>query len=171
MREVAARARVGERTLYDAFPTKAALFDHAVGVAITGDERDVAVADRPEFQAALAERDSRRAVGLFAEYVAAILERAAPLIMVAVESAGADSTMRRFSDAGAAATRANTATFVASLADHGLLAGKVDTLSPAVFALASPHVHQQLRRHDGWSREQYRQWLAATLTRLLLRTG
>jgi hypothetical protein len=128
----------------------------------------VAVADRPEFEAALAERDPRRAIALFAKYSAAILERAAPLIMVAVESAGADAAMRRFSDAGAAAMRTNTAVFVASLDDHDMLAGRGDELSPAVFALASPHMHQQLRRHDGWSQEQYERWLEAMLTRLLL---
>lgn len=168
MRDVAALAGVGERTLYDAFASKTALFHHVVGVAIVGDELQVAVADRPEFQAALADRDPERAVALFAEYSTAILERAGPLIMVAVESAGADAAMRRYSDQGAAATRAITRAFVASLADRGLLAGDVDELSAVVYALASPHLHQLLRKHSGWSPQQYRRWLQTTLARQLL---
>lgn len=168
MREVAARAGVGERTLYDTFSSKTALFHHVVGVAIVGDELDMAVADRPEFHAALAERDPHRAVALFADYSAAVLERAGPLIMVAVESAGADADMRRFSDQGAAASQANAAAFVASLAEHGLMAGDDAELSAVVFTLASPHVHQLLCAHSGWSPEQYRRWLQAALARELL---
>ncbi len=168
LREVAARAGVGERTVYDAFPTKAAVFDEIVGVAIVGDESDVAVVDRLEFQAALAEIDPRRAVALYGCYVVEILERAGLLIMVAVESAGADTAMRRFSDQGAAATKANAATFVASLADHGLLACDPDEATGTVFALSSPQVHQLLREHCGWSARRYHRWLEASLARLVL---
>lgn len=168
MREVAAAAGVGERTLYDVFPTKAALFDEVVGVAIVGDELAVPVADRPEFRAALLERDGRRAIALFAEYVAALLDRAGPLIMVAAGSAGADPDMRRFSEAGAAATEANTRTFAASLAEHGVLAGDVERAADTLFAISSPHVHQLLRVHRRLTREQYRDWLEETLVALLL---
>lgn len=168
MREVAARAGIGERTVYDAFASKTVLFHHVVDVAIVGDELEVAVADRPEFQAALADRDPERAVALFADYAAAILERAGPLIMVAVESAGAEPAMRRYSDQGAAATRANTKAFVTSLAARGVLAGDLDELSAVVYVLASPHVHQLLRKHSGWSPQQYRRWLRTTLARQLL---
>lgn len=170
MKAVAERAGVGERTLYDGFATKGALFEHAVSVAITGDEEPVAVADRPEFMAALAERDAGRAVALYAEYSAAILERAAPLITVAIESAGADPVLRRFSDRGAEATRANTRTFVQSLADHGLLEGGVDDLAMAAYAVVVPLVHQHLRRDLGWSAARYRRWLETSLARVLLRS-
>lgn len=168
MKEVAARAGVGERTLYDAFPTKGSLFEHAAAVAITGDEQDVPVAERPEFRAALSERDPERAVALFAEYSAAILERAAPLITVAIESAGAEPALRHFSDQGAAATRANTHAFVQALADHGLLAGDAEVLAMAAYACLTPLVHQHLRRDVGWSPQRYRRWLEASLCRLLL---
>jgi AcrR family transcriptional regulator len=168
MKAVAARAGVGERTLYDGFPTKGVLFEHVVGVAITGDEAEVAVADRPEFRQALAEQDPDRAVALYARYSAAILERASPLITVAIESAGADPTLRRFSDQGAAATRANTLAFVNALAESTALPGEPDDLAMAAYALVVPLVHQHLRRDLRWSAARYRCWLEESLARILL---
>ena len=52
LRDIAEAAGVGERTLYDAFPTKATLFGHTLDVATVGDEQPVAVEDRPEMVAA-----------------------------------------------------------------------------------------------------------------------
>ena len=172
MREVARRAGVGERTLYDAFPSKAALFEHVVGVAIVGDERPVPVAERPDHLAALAERDGSRAVALFADLVTDLLERAGPLIMVAVESAGADESMRSFADSGAHQSRENTGAFVRALVEHGLLDAREEAAAAAgMFAVCSPHVHQIMRRHAGRTAAQYREWLEATLAATLLAGG
>lgn len=167
---MAAGAGVGERTVYDAFATKADLFDHVAGVAIVGDERPVPVAERPEFAAALGERDGRRAVDLLASYSAEVLERAGPILMVAVESAGADEAMREFDRRGARAHRANAATFVDSLAEHGVLSGDLDVEEAAavVFALTSPHLHHLLTALSGWSTSSYRDWLGAALADALL---
>ncbi len=168
MKAVAARAGVGERTLYDSFASKTALFEHVVGVAIAGDEDPVPVAERPEFHEALTESDPHRAVALYAGYATALLERAGPLITVAIESAGADPALRRFSDEGAAATRANTTTFVQALADRGMTRGDTDDLAMAAYALTTPLVHRNLRRDLGWSANRYRRWLEAGLGRQLL---
>lgn len=168
MKAVALRAGVGERTLYDAFDTKSRLFEHAASVAITGDEEPITLVDRSEFQEVLAEPDARRAVAQFAAYSAAVLERAAPLITVAIESAGADPTLRRFSDAGAAATRANTLAFVQMLARHGHVDGEPEQRAMAAYALVVPLVHQHLRGDLGWSARRYRVWLEDSLVRVLL---
>ena len=36
------------------------------------------------------------------------------------------------------------------------------------YALGSPHLHQLLRRHRGWTVEQYRAWLENACARELL---
>jgi AcrR family transcriptional regulator len=160
LREVARRAGVGERTLYDAFASKAALFEHVVGVAIVGDELPVPVHGRDDYLAALSEGDGRRAVDMFAGYAAALLERAGPLIMVAVESAGADEAMRSFADAGARQTAQNTAAFVHHLVELGLLDVREEEQAAAgTLALCSPHVHSIHRRDAGRTAAQYRAWL------------
>lgn len=168
MKAVAQRAGIGERTLYDAFPTKGRLFEHLLSVAIGGDEQPVRIADRPEFREALAQPDPHAAVRHYAAYSAAVLERAAPLITVAIESAGADPALRRIADTGAAATRANTLAFVRALAKHGHVDGKATERAMAAYALVVPLVHQHLRRDVGWSARRYRAWLEEQLVRALL---
>src|SRR5947199_310169 len=81
---------VAERTVYAAFHGKADLFGEVLGIAIVGDDLPVPARDRPEFRAALAERDGRRALTRAVGHAADLFERAGPLIMVTVEAAGVD---------------------------------------------------------------------------------
>lgn len=170
MREVAAEAGVGERTLYDAFPTKAALFGHTLGVATVGDEDPVRVADRPETLAARSELDPRAALTKALDYATDLLERAGDLIMVSVEAAGADPDMKAAADAGAKATYQVHLALTRALHDRGSLRPGLDAATAAdkLYALCSPHLHQLLRRHRGWSRDRYRQWLDGVVTHELL---
>jgi AcrR family transcriptional regulator len=170
MREIAAEAGVGERTLYDAFPTKAALFGHTLGVATVGDEESVRVADRPQVRAAQAETDPAAAIAQSLDYATELLERAGDLIMVSVEAAGADPDMRAAADAGANATHEIHLTLTQALHRNGALRPGLnpETAADILYALCSPHMHQLLRRHRRWSRDRYRQWLDGIVTRELL---
>jgi AcrR family transcriptional regulator len=170
MRGVAAAANVGERTLYDAFPTKAALFTHTLGVATVGDEVPVRVADRPEITASRDQADPRTALAQLVAYSTALLERAGDLIMVSVEAAGADPDMRAAADTGARATHHVHLELTTRLHDSGALRAGLDTIAAAdvLYALASPHIHQLLRRHRGWTVERYQTWLREAITRELL---
>ncbi|WP_034274610.1 TetR/AcrR family transcriptional regulator [Haloechinothrix halophila] len=171
MKEVAAAAGVGERTLYDAFPTKAALFGHTLGVATVGDEEPVRVADRPDIIAAREAPDPTVAVRQFVAYVVPLFERAGDLIMVSVEAAGADPDMRAIADAGAAATLEVCSAFTARLHERGVLRDGLDAATAAdiVYALSAPHLYQLLRRHRRWSRQRYQSWLETSLSQQLLR--
>lgn len=168
MRAIAERAGVGERTLYDAFPTKGALFDHVVGVAIVGDEAAVPVAERPGYLAALEETDARRAIELWAAFSATLLGRAGRLIAAAAGSAGADAAMRAFTDLGAEQTRANVTAFVDRLADGGGVALDRQDAIAAVLATSSPLTYVTVCDGLGWDDDRYERWLSETLTRLLL---
>jgi AcrR family transcriptional regulator len=171
MRDVAAAAGVGERTLYDAFPSKAALFGHTLGVATVGDEEPVPVADRPEIRAARQEPDPTTAIKLMITYIEALLERAGDLIMVSVEAAGSDPDMRAAADAGARATHRVYLALTQALHERGALRHKLTATTAAdiMYGLASPHLHQLLRRHRNWSRQRYRTWLEQVLVNELLR--
>ncbi|MEU7852410.1 helix-turn-helix domain-containing protein [Nonomuraea sp. NPDC049141] len=170
MREVASAAGVGERTLYDAFPTKAALFTHTLSVATVGDEEPVRVFDRPEMTAARHQVDPRATIAQLITYSTHLLERAGDLIMVSVEAAGADPDMRAAADAGADATHRVHLALTTALHQRGALRDGLDptTAADTLYALASPHMHQLLRRHRGWPVERYAAWLENAATRELL---
>ena len=170
MRHIAAAAAVGERTLYDAFPTKAALFTHTLGVAIVGDEETVPVFDRPEMTTARGQADPRVAIAQLIAYTADLLERAGDLIMVSVAAAGADPDMRAAADAGAAATHRLHLALTTAMHERGALRDGLDptTAADTLYALASPHMHQLLCRHRSWRVERYTAWLENAATRELL---
>lgn len=170
MRQVAAAAGVGERTVYDAFPTKAALFGHTLGVATVGDEQPVRVADRPEIAAARHAGDPRQAITQLVAYAVDLLDRAGDLIMVSVEAAGADPDMRVAADAGSRAHHEVMHTFAKALHERRALRAGLGPMTAAdiLYALCSPHLHQLLRRHRGWTAERYRTWLVDAACRELL---
>jgi AcrR family transcriptional regulator len=168
MRGIARAAGVGERTVYAAFPSKAELFRHALDVATVGDEEPVAVADRPELRDAVAGTDPRAAVGRAVDYTVALFERAGDLIMVTVQAADADPDMRAAAAAGSRATHQVWLALTRSLAGALRPGLSVDTAADILYALASPHTHQLLRRHRGWTRRQYHGWLTEAVTQQLL---
>lgn len=170
MRQVATAAGVGERTLYDAFPNKVALFTHTLSVATVGDEEPVRVFDRPDMAAARRQADPRAAIADLIAYTAELLERAGDLIMVSVEAAGADPDMRAAAGAGADATHRVHLALTTALHQRGALRDGLDPITAAdtLYALASPHLHQLLRRHRGWTAERYTTWLENAAIRELL---
>lgn len=170
MRDVASAAGVGERTLYDAFASKTALFEHTLGVATVGDEEPVRVADRPEIRAAREQADPAIAIRQMVDYTEALLERAGDLIMVSVEAAGSDRDMRAAADAGAQATHEVCLALTEALDQRGALREDLNAVTAAdiMYALGSPHMHQLIRRHRHWSRHRYRTWLEHTLVEQLL---
>jgi AcrR family transcriptional regulator len=170
MRAVAAAAGVGERTLYDAFPTKAALFTHTLSVATVGDEEPVRVFERAEMTSARRQADPRAAIAQLVAYTTDLFERAGDLIMVSVEAAGADPDMRAAADAGAEATHRVYLALTTALHQRRALRAGLDPVAAAdaLYALASPHLHQLLRRHRGWPIERYTAWVENAATRELL---
>ena len=170
IRDIASAAGVGERTVYAAFPGKADLFRHVLDVATVGDEQPVAVAGRPEIQTAFRQSDPRAAIRQTIDYTVALFERAGDLIMVTVQAADADPDMRAAAEAGARATRQLWLTLTQTLHDGGALRAGLtaQTAADILYALASPHVHQLLRRHRNWTRQRYHTWLAEAVTHQLL---
>jgi hypothetical protein len=90
--------------------------------------------------------------------------------MVTVQAADADTDMRAAADSGAHATRQLWGSLTQTLHDSGALRPELTarTAADILYALASPHTHQLLRRHCHWTTEQYRTWLTTAVTQQLL---
>ncbi|MES9536254.1 TetR family transcriptional regulator [Actinomadura sp. NPDC000600] len=166
---VAERAKVGHRTVYVRFGTKAALLRHVVDVAVAGDTAEQAVAERDWYQAALTGRTLADRIEALVEGTAALMERAADLFEAVLQAQATEPELAEAFQAGRAATRELLHQFVRSARTDGLL---TETADPAwqeeTVALAGQaETYLLLRRTTGWTHEQYRAWLHRTLAQVL----
>jgi len=169
VKEIAAAAGVATRTVHATFPGgKIEIFHEALDVATAGDEEPVAVIDRPEVQAALA--DPERMLAELARQGAALLGRAGPLLTACIGSAGADPEMAELDESGARTMAANMREVAEAMERHEMLAVPVDEAADVLFLLCSPMVHDALVHRRSWTPQDYTAWLERAL-RLLLTPG
>ena len=170
MRQIADSAEVSERTAYLVFPTKLALFVEAIRVATAGDDQPIPLAERPEFQSALSERDGQKALGLVVSMVTNVNERSAALVMAAHESAGADGALREAVTNGERAFARDMALIAQALHTHGALRPdlSVEEATDILVLVVSPLAHQVLRRDRKRSAARYRSTVLKALERALL---
>ena len=170
MRQIAENAEVSERTAYLAFPSKLDLFMEVIGVATAGDDQPIPIAERPEFQSALSERDGKKALGLLVAMVTNVNERSGALVMAAHESAGADEALREAVMQGERAFARDMALVAQALHAHGALHPdlSVEEATDILVLLASPQAHQVLRRDRKRRVARYRSTVLNALERALL---
>ena len=77
--DIAREAGVAVQSVYKAGQSKAELLHAVVDLAVAGDDEDIMIADRAEFAAIDDETDTRRQVHRFADLIASIQERSAPV--------------------------------------------------------------------------------------------
>ncbi|MGP4021907.1 TetR/AcrR family transcriptional regulator [Actinomadura sp. 3N407] len=165
---VAATARVGARTVYVRFGTKAALLKRVVDVALVGDTAPVDVRGRPWFVLAVTAPTLAERIDATARGTREMMVRAGDLLAVALEAAPAEPVLDQAAQAGREATRDNMRLFWTRAADDGLLpdGGDIDWLTETSAILASAETYLHGTRMHHWSPDQYERWLVTTLTRL-----
>jgi AcrR family transcriptional regulator len=116
---VARRAEVSTQTVYNAVGGKAALLRAVYDVTLAGDDQPVPIAERPAFQAMLAETDGRRCLARYAALGRELWERAGPLVLRLLSQAAAgDADLRAFADTVERQPAAGTAMVAAHVADR-----------------------------------------------------
>ncbi|HEX8870427.1 MAG TPA: helix-turn-helix domain-containing protein [Lentzea sp.] len=167
IKKIAAEAGVSERTVYTHYKNKVEIFQDALNVAVAGDEQPVAMRDRPEFAAVLQVSAGHQMIVEMVRRNGSVLERAGALIMAGIESSGADADMRRISDEGEHAMRANCLALAEALVGTGEVREELgaDAVADVLVTMLSPHVFQIL----GWPPERYQAWLAGSLRATLLK--
>jgi len=169
VREIAEAADVAPDTVYAVFGAKArvltALIDQRLAPAPGVDN----VFDRAEAQAVRAESDQRRQLHLFARDIAAISTRVRPVFEIlrtasAVEPAMAEiySEMDRY-------RLKNMRQVAGWIVERGPLRVDTERAAEILWTLTSPDVARMLCDGQGWTEDQFADWLEDTLTRTLLR--
>src|SRR4051812_43353413 len=102
----AAGAGVSERTVFLAFPTKAALLAECIQVAVRGDDDSTPLLARTRSQELL-QAPPERMLGLLAEQSAELMSRAARLLAVGESVGPADPVLNEVRERGRAATRSD----------------------------------------------------------------
>jgi AcrR family transcriptional regulator len=162
MRDVAATAGVATETLYAHFASKTALFQAAADLAVVGDERPIALADREEFaRIGVGSREERIAAA--ARVAKDVNVRTAPFAKVLREAAHSDEEIAAHLEATRTRQRRDV-----TVAIEMVIEGPADdAVRDGVWAITSPEVYLLLVETSGWTPEQYEAWLVATLLRLL----
>ena len=170
---VADAARVGHRTVYVRFGTKAALLKRVVDVAVAGDTQPVDVASRDWFQASLTAPTLGERVDAYARGVSALMARAGDLIAIAQQAEQAEPLIAAAGRAARQATRDTVRLFCTRLQQDGLVPEDCDVtwLSDTAGLLSQAQTWLLGRDTLGWTSEQYSYWLATTLTRLITTAG
>lgn len=166
---VADAARVGHRTVYVRFGTKAALLKRVVDVAVAGDTRPIDVVSRDWFQASLTAPTLPERVAAYASASAGLMARAGDLIAIAEQAEPVEPAIATAARAGREATRDAVRLFCTRLHDDGLLPAGSDVgwLADTAGLFSQARTYLLGRDTLGWTSEQYHQWLASSLHRLI----
>ena len=166
--QVAERAGVAERTVYVRFATKAELLHRCLDVAIAGDAAPIAIADRDWMNEAMSAATRADRIRLMARITAGLMERAGPLLRVALQAEATEPAIAAAARAGRADTQRILGAFWQRMADDGLLPPRCDVkwLAETATVLAHADTYLLLTKLPTWDPATYESWLATTWSRL-----
>jgi len=167
---IAREAGVSPPTVTAVFGTKARLLSGLINLVVRGDSESPPLAQRPWWQAMLAEPDPRRQLILHATNVRQIHERSADVAEIVRGAATADpeiaAMLHHLADG-----RLTDARMVAhSLAEKHALAPEmtVERAADLLWALCSHDLYRMLVVEQHWPSQDYERWLAGSLIHSLL---
>jgi len=171
MLNIAAEAGVAEKTLYLAYPSKAALLDEIIRVGVRGGEGDTPLTRRAPWTEMLAASSVPDVIARFAATGAALMSRAARLLWLGEANAASDPQLQQARKQGHANIRTDMREFAAALAACGALASRLDLeqATAILFATCSNEtIFLRLTEECGWTPDQYATLIEKLVTELLL---
>jgi AcrR family transcriptional regulator len=170
---VAERARVGERTVYARFETKARLFQRVIEAATVGDSDSAPLPERDWSRRAMSAPTLAERIEAFADGVADMHERLGPLMAVNGEVEASEPEVQLSASAAREATVAFLGAFWGNAQRDGLLPEGTDVawLVSTSVILSAAETRLIISRHHAWERAEYRRWLADTWSRLIAGAG
>jgi AcrR family transcriptional regulator len=167
---ISERADVPTATVYRLFSSKLGILKTLLDTSIAGDDRPLAVQERPDVRASFAEGDARRQLAGFAAVTTAINERTNDVYRVLVSAAGSDPAAAELLGEIRQQRDRGQGRIARSLARAGALKQGLRERDAAdlIHTLMSPEVYRLFVGDRGWTPKRYEEWLAETLTQQLL---
>jgi AcrR family transcriptional regulator len=167
---IATRADVAVETVYSRFRNKANLLDAILAPAVSGQVDGSTVLDRPEFQEIRSCPDQRTRLRLLAHFSRGILERTSQIHQILQTAAAVDANAAEIRRSDQEYRLRVQRSYIDLLLTTGPLR---EGLTPEVAAdtysaLSNPTTYAFFTRQRGWTPDQFEEWLAESLTRLLL---
>lgn len=167
---VAARAGVSRKTVFTAVGGKAALLKLALDWALVGDDEPVPMSGRQVIAELEQLTEPRELIARWAQFVAELEERTAPLADVLVVAADADPEAAEV-HAASERNRLGGAEFIVARlkATDGLRSGLTAKRAvAAALVLMDPAVYRTLVSEHGWTRAEYADWIGRAAVAELL---
>ncbi len=163
-------ADVPPATVYRLFSSKLGILKALLDVSIAGDDQAVALEERPQVRALLADPDPGNQLSGFAGITRGIMSRAEPVHRILVSAAGSDPDAAALLAEQTRQRQRGQAQIARSLARAGALRPKLRErdATDIIHALMSPEVYRLLVGDRGWHPERYEQWLTDVLIDQLL---
>jgi AcrR family transcriptional regulator len=168
---IAKEAGVGLKTVYAAFKNKRKILVNLLNVSSSrSGEENTPMLERAGPQAVSQEHDQHRQLEMFSRFVADNLEGAAPISEIMNTAAKTEQDVAKMLQRLNKQRLQHMGFAVQQITANGSLRDKIDEpyATDSVWTLTSPEVFLLLTRDRGWSKEKYVQWLADTLSRVLL---
>ncbi len=159
-----------QATVYRLFASKLGILKAVLDVSIVGDDEAVAMVDRPQVRALLADPDPSNQLAGFAALLRELMARTAPVHRLLADAARSDGDAASLLADIARQRHEGQHRVARSLARSAALRPGLRERDAAdiIHALASPEVYGLLVLDRGWSGERYERWMSAILSDQLL---
>jgi len=168
---IATEAGVATETIYAVFRNKRKILVNLMNISSPGGaEEAIPMLQRAAVQAVSQEHDQHRQLQMFAQVVAENLEQVAVVSEIMLMAARTEQDVDRIMQRLINQRREHMTFAVQQIAANGPFRENMGQAyaTDVVWTLTSPEVFLLLTRDRGWATERYAQWLADTLTRVLL---
>jgi AcrR family transcriptional regulator len=167
---IAQEAGVAPETVYSVFGSKRKLLAYLLDISIGGDDTPIPMLERPAPQAIFQENDPRQQLRMLARNIGAVTDRVAPIFEIMRIAAKTEPEIADLLQQMLKQRWQNMEVVIQHVVANGPLRERIATAQATdiVWTLMSAEVFLLLTVGRSWSKEQYCEWLADSLIRLLL---
>ncbi|MCV7408145.1 TetR family transcriptional regulator [Mycobacterium florentinum] len=168
--EIARDASVSAETVYKTFATKAGVLKALFDVSVAGDDEPIPMLQRDVIQNVAKETDAARKLEMYAEHLAAIMPRSAPVQLLARDGAASSPDAGEVWKQIRQETLAGMTMFASDLAGTGQLRVGAKQARDILWTYHAPELYELLVLERGWPAGRYGKFLAQALIDALLKT-